>query len=87
MGLLYIHNMAIHSSVTDVKARTTELVLRWSGALMQHSNVQCRLRSQPSALQKYITYSGFNGRIWRGEALRDDADGYEEGAVSIFRFQ
>jgi hypothetical protein len=86
MGLLYLYNMAIYLSVVDVKARTTEEVLWWSGALMRHSNVQYRLRSQPLTLQKHKTYSGFNGRICRGEALCDDADGYEERAVSIFRF-
>ena len=53
---------------------------------MQHSNVQYWLRSQLSAFQKYKTYSRFNGRIWGGEALRVNADGYEERAVSSFRF-
>jgi hypothetical protein len=60
MGFLYLYNMAIYLSVMDVKSRTTEEVLWWSGALMQHSNVQYRLRSQPSTLEKYKTYSVFN---------------------------
>jgi hypothetical protein len=77
--------MAIYLSVMDVKAWKTEEVLWWSGALMRHSNIQYRLRSQPSTLQKYKTYSGFDGRIWRREALCDDTYSYEERAISIFR--